>query len=123
MKACIINQKRFVIVRSRSDEAIGRVKEDMGISYEEAKAYYIQDEVNAIREELGRSSLPQEKITELLGSFILVNKNTIRVFTMTPPYDWPQQADKKEIHERRLLTFLGKAGVTDEYLGPGAAEE
>ncbi|KAJ4223454.1 hypothetical protein NW759_006089 [Fusarium solani] len=116
VKACIVHQKRFAIVRSRSDETIKRVKEDMGIPHDEAKRSYIQDEVDAIGAELRRSSLPEENIAELLGFFILVNKNTLRILTMTPPYDWPQQADRKEIHERKLLRFLGKAGVTDEHL-------
>ncbi|RSL42716.1 hypothetical protein CEP54_015388 [Fusarium duplospermum] len=94
VKACIVQQKRFAIVRSRSDETIRRVEEDRGISHDEAKRLYIQDEVNAIVGELRRSSLPEENIAELLGFFILVNKNTLRVLTMTPPYDWPQEADR-----------------------------
>ncbi|KAI8686670.1 IRG-type G domain-containing protein [Fusarium sp. Ph1] len=103
VRASIVHQKRFAIVRSRSDETIRRVKEDRGIPRDEAKRSYIQDEVNAIVAELRRSSLPEENIAELLGFFILVNKNTLRTLTVTPPYDWPQQANRKEIHERRLL--------------------
>ncbi|KAM0426407.1 hypothetical protein ACHAPT_008454 [Fusarium lateritium] len=68
VQACIVQGKRFAIVRSTSDQAIRQVEDDKGISLEEAKAFYIQTEVNAIAEELQRASLTKEIIQELLGT-------------------------------------------------------
>ncbi|KAL2692400.1 hypothetical protein Neosp_002807 [[Neocosmospora] mangrovei] len=122
VKTCIVQEKRFAIIRSRSDEGIRRVQDDKGISHDEAKRLYIQDEVDVIKEKLRQSSMSEEEIAELLGFFIFVNKNTLRVLTMIPPSDWPQHVEGDEIHERKLLRFLGKAGATGLHVC-GAAEE
>ncbi|PNP59718.1 hypothetical protein FNYG_14849 [Fusarium nygamai] len=123
VQACIAQGKRFAIVRSRSDEAIRRVEDDMSLPLDEAKLSYIEDEISAIEEELRRASLPEENIVELLGFFILLNKNTLRRLTTIPPYDWPSAFGQDEIHERKLLQLLGKAGVADEHVNPGAEGE
>ncbi|KAJ4308948.1 hypothetical protein N0V84_011783 [Fusarium piperis] len=118
VQACIVQRKRFAIVRSRSDETITRVEDDNGISFKEAKKIYIENQVRAITEELGRSFLPRRTVLELLGFFVLVNKNTLRRMTTLPPHDWPRTISEDEIHERKLLQFLGKADVTDEHVNP-----
>ncbi|KAF4465052.1 interferon-inducible GTPase (IIGP) domain-containing [Fusarium albosuccineum] len=123
VQACIVQGKRFAIVRSRSDEAIRRVEDDTSLPLDEAKLSYIHDETSAITEELRRASLPEESIVELLGFFILVNKNTLRRLTTMPPYDWPSAFCQDEIHERKLLQLLGKAGVADEHVNLGAESE
>ncbi|KAG4282310.1 hypothetical protein FPRO06_08983 [Fusarium proliferatum] len=119
VRACIAQNQRFAIIRSRSDEAITRVADDSNVNLVEAKAIYIQGQVQAIAEELQRSGLAAENIAELLGFFILVNKNDLRILTALPPDDWPREYRLGEIHERRLLQFLGKAGVTDLYIEGG----
>ncbi|RMJ08858.1 hypothetical protein CDV36_011539 [Fusarium kuroshium] len=120
VQACIVQRKPFAIVRSRSDETIRRVEDDKDVPFDEAKKIYIENEVAAIAEELERSLLSLEGIMKLLGFFALVNKNTLRRLTIPSPQDWPRSVQQDEIHERKLLQFLGKADTANEHVNPVA---
>lgn len=107
-RACIRHRQRFAIVRSKSDEIINRISDDDGLDGSAAKQKHQELTAEALREELQRAGLTQEQIIGLAEFCVLVNKKDLYQLVTQDVRQWPEVAGKTEIHERRLLSFLGK---------------
>ncbi|KAK3933863.1 interferon-inducible GTPase-domain-containing protein [Diplogelasinospora grovesii] len=101
----------FVIIRSRSDEMIRRISEDEDLDIADARERHIQTTVEALIAELIRAGVPNELVAELMSFCFLINKNDLRVLTTRHTSEWPEPSGQMEIHERWLLTGLGKEGT------------
>ncbi|KAK2052351.1 hypothetical protein LY76DRAFT_344039 [Colletotrichum caudatum] len=114
IRACIRNSQRFYLIRSKSDEIIRRIKDDQEIEDTvEARHIHISTTASALRGELLQAQVPDELIEEVSGYCVLVNTTNLRELSSTGnANEWPNPAERlTEIHERQLLTFLGKQGT------------
>jgi hypothetical protein len=101
------------VIRSRSDELVNRIMGDRNVDAIVAKEIHMKTTVGSIAEELIRDSIPEESIEEFLRFCILVNKDDLQALASLNPTEWPNPPGVNEVHERRLLKYLGKIGVED----------
>ncbi|KAF6809449.1 hypothetical protein CSOJ01_06927 [Colletotrichum sojae] len=115
IKSCILNHRRFILVRSRSDEIINRILDDEGDEDSEEDRQRVRETAvlttaEALEGQLKRAGVPVEVLEELLGFCVLVNKNDLPRLSSTDYVDdWPDPRERMtETHERLLIEALGK---------------
>ena len=99
-----------MIVRSHSDELVGRIVDDEDVDISRAREEHSVSTLAGIRDELVRSRAPEGVLEDLARRLVLVNKYDLQRLAALDSDEWPAPGDR-EMQERTLLKFLGKAGM------------
>ncbi|KAI5864703.1 interferon-inducible GTPase [Durotheca rogersii] len=110
MRFCIARQLPCVVLRSRSDEFINRIKRDDDVETCEAKDMYVKDSLEAFKDELRRALLSEKDLDQVANRYMLVNNHDLRGLTIKPRNQWPTHKGEIEIDERNLIEFLRHLG-------------